>query len=107
MGIVEDPWKITATLRAGTGHANAVLGGTVTVTTANGWANFTDLQISHKGSGYIIDFQISYPLSAAGSYIVVPCFIDFQISYPLSAAGSYIVVSCFIHLKGFHFAFSI
>ncbi|XP_052245987.1 fibrocystin-L-like isoform X3 [Dreissena polymorpha] len=65
MGIVEDPWKITATLRAGTGHANAVLGGTVTVTTANGWANFTDLQISHKGSGYIIDFQISYPLSAA------------------------------------------
>ncbi|XP_052804443.1 fibrocystin-L-like isoform X2 [Mya arenaria] len=65
LGIEESPWEITASLRAGTGHSSAALSGTVTVASENGWVNFTDLQISHAGSGYIIDFEITAPAEAA------------------------------------------
>ena len=70
LGIKENPWQITATLRGGTGHASAVLSGTTTIASTNGWFNFTDLAISHAGSGYIIDFAITYPASAAGLFFV-------------------------------------
>lgn len=70
LGIQDSPWQITATLRScpGCGHANAKLTGTLTVTSSNGWFNFTDLQISHKGDGYIIDFEITSPASATCKY---------------------------------------
>ena len=57
---------MTATIRSNTGYSGAVLGGTVTVEADNGWFNFTDLSISHAGTGYIIDFDITMPTAAAG-----------------------------------------
>ena len=66
LGTIENPWQMTATLRSGTGHASAILGVTTTVTSANGWFNFTDLTLSHAGLGYIIDFDITMPSTAVG-----------------------------------------
>lgn len=38
-----------------------MLNGTLTVSASDGWFNFTDLVISHMGSGYVLDFYVSYP----------------------------------------------
>ena len=57
-------WVVMATIRQGTGHPGANITGNNTVKFQKGWANFTELGISHRGSGYIIDFHISYPDSA-------------------------------------------
>lgn len=57
-------WVVMATIRQGTGHPGANITGNNTAKFQKGWANFTELGISHSGSGYIIDFHISYPDSA-------------------------------------------
>ena len=57
-------WVVMATIRQGTGHPGANITGNNTAKFQKGWANFTELGISHTGSGYIIDFHISYPDSA-------------------------------------------
>ena len=66
LGIKEDPWELTANIKSGTGHPDAVLGGTTTISSAEGWFNFTDLFITHAGPGYILQFDITKPSSAAG-----------------------------------------
>ncbi|XP_060584412.1 fibrocystin-L-like isoform X2 [Ruditapes philippinarum] len=79
LGIEDSPWEITATLRScspACGHANAVLTGTLTVPSSNGYFNFTDLQISHKGDGYIIDFAISSPANTNLTVESVPFSVD-------------------------------
>lgn len=49
-------------LKAGSGsNSLAELTGTTNVSFVNGWANFTDIGISHEGSGYILEFTVSYP----------------------------------------------
>ncbi|XP_013401885.1 LOW QUALITY PROTEIN: fibrocystin-L-like [Lingula anatina] len=66
LGSLFHPWQLTATLRSGSGtdsRARAVR--TVTVSYKQGWANFTDLGISHSGSGYILDFTFTYPSEAS------------------------------------------
>ena len=68
LGIKEDPWALTVTIKSGTGHPDAVLGGTTTITSVEGWFNFTDLFISHAGSGYVLMFDITTPSSAASMY---------------------------------------
>ncbi|XP_052830942.1 fibrocystin-L [Octopus bimaculoides] len=68
LGTPENPWRISATLVKGKGsHANAVLSGTTEVSLYDGWANFTNIAISHKGSDYGLTFQVSYP-SDAGKF---------------------------------------
>ncbi|XP_029647330.2 fibrocystin-L-like [Octopus sinensis] len=68
LGTLENPWRISATLVKGKGsHANAVLSGTTEVSLYDGWANFTNIAISHKGSDYGLTFQVSYP-SDAGKF---------------------------------------
>ncbi|XP_061168814.1 fibrocystin-L-like [Saccostrea echinata] len=67
LGTNVNPWEITATLRNGTGDPAAQLLGERTAKYNNGWANFTDLAISHMGSGYIIDFVVTYPVVASFS----------------------------------------
>ena len=65
-----------ATLRPGTGHGSAILSGTTLITSEQGWFNFTDLSISHKGQ-YYIDFDIAEPTTVAGIYdfcILSYCF---------------------------------
>ncbi|KAK3587658.1 hypothetical protein CHS0354_042441 [Potamilus streckersoni] len=64
VGSAENEWHVLASIRAGTGHPQAVLSGNVTVSFIGGLANFTDLSISHMGQRYILDFNISQPGNA-------------------------------------------
>ncbi|XP_053388767.1 fibrocystin-L-like isoform X2 [Mercenaria mercenaria] len=64
LGTVEYPWQITVNLRNDTGHPLAVLNGNLTINCSQGWFNFTDLVISHSGTGYILDFDVIYPNEA-------------------------------------------
>ena len=68
LGIESNPWQMEAKIRSGTGHPQAVLGGTTTVVSDNGWFNFTGMFISHAATGYYIDFDIIMPSTAVGKY---------------------------------------
>ena len=57
-------WVVTATIRPGTGDPEASIIGNNTVKFSKGWANFTTLRISHNGTGYVLDFNISKPSTA-------------------------------------------
>eukprot|EP00058_Branchiostoma_floridae_P026715 XP_002612206.1 hypothetical protein BRAFLDRAFT_108902 [Branchiostoma floridae] len=49
LGHVSAPWQVTASLQEGEGSdQRATLHGTLSVPYINGWANFTDLKISHR-----------------------------------------------------------
>ena len=61
LGTIANPWRVTATIRSGTGNPYAVLEGNTTIMVTEGWANFTNLLITHFGQAYILDFNISYP----------------------------------------------
>ena len=52
-------WTVTASLKIIGGDPRAKLMGTTTIEVVNGWANFTDLAISHYGDGYAIYFTVS------------------------------------------------
>lgn len=60
--VAEEPWRLTVSLRAGYGDPNAVISGDTTVEFVDGWANFTDIAISHYGE-YILDFNVTTPRS--------------------------------------------
>ncbi|XP_052805044.1 fibrocystin-L-like isoform X2 [Mya arenaria] len=64
LGTRENPWELTVSIRQGTGHPDAVLDGTLNITSADGWFNFTDLVISHMGNDYVLDFNVTYPPEA-------------------------------------------
>lgn len=55
-------WVVTASLDPSTGDPNARLEGELAVAFINGTANFTDLAISHNGTGYRIDYRITNPV---------------------------------------------
>ena len=59
IGNEADPWKVTATLKDG--PAGATLEGSKTVPIVRGFANFTDLFLSLEGSGYQLEFSVTYP----------------------------------------------
>lgn len=61
LGTKANPWQVTATIRSGTGNPYAALEGNTSVSVVDGWANFTNLLITHFGQNYILDFNISYP----------------------------------------------
>lgn len=61
LGTNTNPWQITASILSGTGNAAGQLTGTTTVQYQNGWANFTDLAISHFGDNYVLNFTVTYP----------------------------------------------
>ena len=63
LGREVDRWKVTATIVSGTGDASARLMGGSTVEFINGTASFTNLAVSHKGIGYKLKFEVTYPLS--------------------------------------------
>uniref|UniRef100_A0A7M5XJA2 G8 domain-containing protein n=2 Tax=Clytia hemisphaerica TaxID=252671 RepID=A0A7M5XJA2_9CNID len=62
LGTVKDPWVVEATLSGG--DADAKLVGTTRVSAIDGQFNFTDLSISHPGSGYQITYTIVLPANA-------------------------------------------
>ena len=53
---------VTAFIKKGTGDPEALLGGNTTAPFINGWANFTDLNISHNATNYVLEFKITFPL---------------------------------------------
>ena len=55
---------MTVSVRDGTGHPSNVLSGNLLVNCSNGWFNFSDLAFSHMGTGYILDFNVTYPPEA-------------------------------------------
>ena len=57
-------WTVMATIKNGTGDPMAVLEGNVTVTLVDGWANFTDLSITHNGSDYQLFFYVNKPVAS-------------------------------------------
>ena len=57
-------WTVTASILDGTGDPMSVLEGNVTVTIVEGWANFTDLSITHNGSDYKLLFNVSKPAAS-------------------------------------------
>ncbi|XP_064635838.1 fibrocystin-L-like [Lineus longissimus] len=61
VGTDSTSWVVSASIRMGTGHADAVLTGTTTATFVDGIAKFTDLAITHHGKGYILDFNLTSP----------------------------------------------
>ena len=64
LGTSEYPWQLTASLQSGTGHPSAVLNGTLEVNATDGWFIFTDLSVSHMGTGYILNFNVTSPAAA-------------------------------------------
>ena len=68
---------MTARLRNDTGHPDAALSGITTISSVDGWFNFTNLTISHAGEGYVIEFEITYPPTAAGINGGVQLVLDF------------------------------
>ena len=54
-----DPWRVTATLKAGPVGATAQ--GSMTVPLTGGFANFSELFLSHEGKDYQLTFSITYP----------------------------------------------
>ena len=59
------PWKVTASLVAGFGDSNARLTGNTTVEFVNGTVNFSNLAISHNGTGYKILYKVTYPTTVS------------------------------------------
>ena len=57
-------WTLTASIKNGTGDPEARLEGNSTVPFVNGWANFTELSISHNATDYELVYTISKPSSA-------------------------------------------
>ncbi|CAK8682961.1 unnamed protein product [Clavelina lepadiformis] len=56
-------WMVTVSLNTSDANADneATLMGNTTVEVSNGYANFTDLRITHSGTGYGLKFSISQP----------------------------------------------
>lgn len=91
LGTAEHPWQVTVSIRAGTGHPNANLSGTLSVNGSDGWFNFTDLAISHMGSGYILDFNVTYPIEAENFTLE---------SAPIDVAGRPLKINVYDHTSG-------
>eukprot|EP00088_Acartia_fossae_P014166 TRINITY_DN17558_c0_g1_i1.p1 TRINITY_DN17558_c0_g1~~TRINITY_DN17558_c0_g1_i1.p1 ORF type:complete len:632 (-),score=102.60 TRINITY_DN17558_c0_g1_i1:124-2019(-) len=61
LGTENDPWIVSAALSAGSGS----LINNVTCSFKNGYCEFEDLAIDTMGSGFTIDFEITYPTTAS------------------------------------------
>ncbi|XP_021358214.1 mucin-3A-like [Mizuhopecten yessoensis] len=62
LGSIGDPWQMTAYLISGA-NLSATLHGTTTVDVVGGWANFTDLTVSHYGNDFCLHFNKTYPIN--------------------------------------------
>ncbi|XP_064634221.1 fibrocystin-L-like [Lineus longissimus] len=60
VGTATTNWTVSATLRSGSNPKTTLIGES-TATFVDGVVKFTDLQIRHHGSGYIIDFTLTNP----------------------------------------------
>ena len=74
-------WTVTAAIQKGTGDPHAQLEGNVTVTFIDGWANFTDLRITHNGSDYSLVFNVTKPTTAKFNTTSLPFEVKQRILY--------------------------
>ncbi|XP_070541075.1 fibrocystin-L-like [Ptychodera flava] len=92
VGHSSSPWEVTVTLREVSGNANAVLIGNTTAQFTGGFANFTDLGISHTGE-YILDFEVTKPenltFQASSSSITVE-IRPYSLSVVSSPSSAYV-----------------
>ncbi|CAH1226877.1 PKHD1L1 [Branchiostoma lanceolatum] len=65
LGASSNPWEVQARIRSGTGTDSRARTTGNSIVFKDGWANFTDLAITHSGEGYILDFVIVKPASAS------------------------------------------
>jgi hypothetical protein len=79
---------ITLAIKAGTGAAGAMLGGTVTVNAVNGVASFSGLSISKAGSGYRLT-AVSSGLSTAESSVFEITKLEQTITFNAPASKQY------------------
>ena len=64
LGHSSSPWLLTASIVEHPADVTGELSGNVTITFQDGWANFTNLAIDKAGSGYVLEFAITYPESS-------------------------------------------
>lgn len=74
-------WTVTATIKNGSGDSLALLDGSVNVTLENGWANFTDLSITHNATDYELLFYVSKPLASHFNATSQPFEVKERIMY--------------------------
>lgn len=65
LGSEGSEWTVTASLVPGIGDPNAKLDGETTVAFINGTASFKDLQITHAGNGYQLQYRVSFPTTVS------------------------------------------
>lgn len=65
LGSEGSEWSVTASLVPGKGDPNARLSGETTVPFINGTAFFKDLQITHAGNGYQLQYHVSVPTTVS------------------------------------------
>ena len=58
-----------------------MLGGNTTVPFIDGWANFTNLNISHNATGYVLKYTIIIPLDANFTALSQPFEVKERVMY--------------------------
>ena len=70
LGTTSDPWIVTATLASGTGN----LINNATCKFIGGYCEFEDLAIDTMGTGFTIDFEITYPTTHSIASVISDTF---------------------------------
>lgn len=72
---------MTAFIKNGSGDPDALLGGNITVPFSDGWANFTNLNISHNGTDYVLEYNITFPFKANFTALSEPFEVKERVLY--------------------------
>lgn len=72
---------VTAFIKNGSGDPEALLGGNITVPFSDGWANFTSLNISHSGTDYVLEYNITFPFEANFTALSEPFEVKERVLY--------------------------
>ncbi|XP_033758069.1 fibrocystin-L-like [Pecten maximus] len=91
LGSVGDPWRIAAYLISGADRS-VKLQGTTSVDVVGGWANFSDLALSHYGEDFTIHFNKTYPDNAIDLRVLSDSFTIKRISIGLNIISTNITL---------------
>ena len=72
---------LTASIKPNAGDPLARLEGNTTIPFQDGWANYTDLNISHNATGYVLQFSVTSPSQASFSSVSQPFDVKERILY--------------------------
>ena len=89
LGSIYSPWQVTARLVSGSGSdADARLIGASTVPFKLGVATFDELSISHAGSDYTLEFEVTKPTNHSLSQVRI-LNVSFTIGSTRSRSQTY------------------